>query len=145
MAIEMQISKELHALLRSLPSAPPEIGGLIGQSTDSGMIDTAVIDHGQFIFRDICRYTPNVAALNHVICDWNHHGIVLRGIFHTHKAGHGCQLLSSTDINYILKIMEGGPSELYFPVIIPGDGIYPYLAKYNRISGLSIFAEKLEI
>ena len=69
--IKMKLTKTLYQLLYNLPSAPPEIGGLIGQSRKSDTIDTAFIDEGKFVYQDICQYTPDEILLNHIIADSN--------------------------------------------------------------------------
>lgn len=142
--IKMKLTKTLYQLLYNLPSAPPEIGGLIGQSRKSDTIDTAFIDEGKFVYQDICQYTPDEILLNHIIADWNNHRIALSGIFHTHKVGNGCQYFSSSDINYIQAIMKDSSSKLYFPIIVPRIGVFPYLVEYNQTSGLSILIDKVE-
>lgn len=98
----MLITESLYNLLYNLPSAPPEMGGLLGQSKNT--INTIFVDSGKISFRKSCQYVPNELLLNQTISDWDAQGIIFKGIFHTHKEGHGCQCLSSADIVYIRSI-----------------------------------------
>lgn len=100
----MLITESLYNLLYNLPSAPPEMGGLLGQSKNT--INTIFVDSGKISFRKSCQYVPNELLLNQTISDWDAQGIIFKGIFHTHKEGHGCQCLSSADIVYIRSIMN---------------------------------------
>ena len=92
-----------------------------------------------------CQYVPNELLLNQTISDWDAQGIIFKGIFHTHKEGHGCQCLSSADIVYIRSIMNAYVKKLYFPIVIPHTGVFPYLAVYDQLSGLSITPEELNL
>lgn len=136
------ITESLYNLLYNLPSAPPEMGGLLGQSK------TQLIPFCRFrkiSFRKSCQYVPNELLLNQTISDWDAQGIIFKGIFHTHKEGHGCQCLSSADIVYIRSIMNAYVKKLYFPIVIPHTGVFPYLAVYDQLSGLSITPEELNL
>ena len=35
--------------------------------------------------------------------------------------------------------------KLYFPIVIPHTGVFPYLAVYDQLSGLSITPEELNL
>lgn len=137
------ITESLYNLLYNLPSAPPEMGGLLGQSKNT--INTIFVDSGKISFRKSCQYVPNELLLNQTISDWDAQGIIFKGIFHTHKEGHGCQCLSSADIVYIRSIMNAYVKKLYFPIVIPHTGVFPYLAVYDQLSGLSITPEELNL
>ena len=137
------ITESLYNLLYNLPSAPPEMGGLLGQSKNT--INTIFVDSGKISFRKSCQYVPNELLLNQTISDWDAQGIIFKGIFHTHKEGHGCQCLSSADIGYIRSIMNAYVKKLYFPIVIPHTGVFPYLAVYDQLSGLSITPEELNL
>lgn len=100
----MLITESLYNLLYNLPSAPPEMGGLLGQSKNT--INTIFVDSGKISFRKSCQYVPNELLLNQTISDWDAQGIIFKGIFHTHKEGHGCQCLSSADIVYRLTSID---------------------------------------
>lgn len=78
----MLITESLYNLLYNLPTAPPEVGGLLGQSKDT--IDTIFVDSGKTLLFESCQYAPNELLLNQTIFDWNCQGIMLKGIFHTH-------------------------------------------------------------
>ena len=95
---------------------------------------------------------PDVASLQEYVTssgilrnEHNFAGIIFKGIFHTHKEGHGCQCLSSADIVYIRSIMNAYVKKLYFPIVIPHTGVFPYLAVYDQLSGLSITPEELNL
>jgi hypothetical protein len=51
------ITESLYNLLYNLPSAPPEMGGLLGQSKNT--INTIFVDSGKISFRKSCQYVPN--------------------------------------------------------------------------------------
>ena len=141
--IVVLITESLYNLLYNLPTAPPEVGGLLGQSKDT--IDTIFVDSGKTLLFESCQYAPNELLLNQTIFDWNCQGIMLKGIFHTHKAGRGCERLSSADISYIRSIMKTCVKKLYFPIVIPHIGVFPYLAAYDELLGLSIISEELNL
>lgn len=116
----------LGELLCSLPSAPPEMGGILGGK--SGIISTFVIDAGLESFNNYDHYSPNIQKLNQVINDWAKKEISFCGIFHSHFPG-GDQL-SLGDKKYIQRIMLSMPPDtntLYFPLILP-TGIIGYQA-----------------
>lgn len=115
------------ALCDAFSPVPPEAGGILGSK--DGCVCAFVYDPGT---PDISRncYTPDVDFLNSVIEQWQEEGITFCGIVHSHPAGH--RKLSNVDLAYIQTIMNCMPAqirELYFPVIIPGEGIFPYQAK----------------
>lgn len=115
------------ALSAAFSPVPPEAGGILGSR--NGCICVFVYDPG---IPDISRncYTPDVDFLNRVIEQWQEEGITFCGIVHSHPAGH--RKLSNVDLAYIQTIMNCMPAqirELYFPVIIPGEGIFPYQAR----------------
>lgn len=116
-----------NTLCNTFAPVPPEAGGILGSR--NGCICAFVYDPGT---PDISRncYTPDVDFLNSVIEQWQEEGITFCGIVHSHPAGH--RKLSNVDLAYIQTIMNCMPAqirELYFPVIIPGEGIFPYQAK----------------
>lgn len=49
------------------------------------------------------------------------------------------------DIVYIRSIMNAYVKKLYFPIVIPHTGVFPYLAVYDQLSGLSITPEELNL
>lgn len=103
----MLITESLYNLLYNLPSAPPEMGGLLGQSKNT--INTIFVDSGKISFRKSCQYVPNELLLNQTISDWDAQGIIFKGIFHTHKEGHGCQCLDTLGVG---KSLEKGVNKL---------------------------------
>jgi len=140
----MIISKStLLELLRQLPEAPPEIGGILGGK--SGVVCTAAIDTGIDAGR-ACSYTPDVEKLNKVIAEWQENGIEFAGIFHMHFFG--VRSLSKEDVTYIAAIMESMPKcveLLYFPVIVmPAEEVVVYKAQFKD-GQLTIVEEKLSI
>lgn len=115
-----------HALCTSFAPTPPEAGGILGQQ--NGCICAFAYDPGTPDLTRNC-YTPNVDFLNRIIAQWLEQGITFCGIIHSHPPGQ--RQLSEADLSYIRAIRDCMPeqiSELYFPIIIPGEGIFPYLS-----------------
>lgn len=122
----MNLLKEIYDLLISLPSVPPESGGLLGGH--NGTITMFVSDEGKAPDSDY-KYEPDTEFLNAVIDKWINNGIDFMGICHTHPAN--CEKLSDVDIDYINKIMRsvsGYTDKLYFPLIIPNEKIVCFYA-----------------
>lgn len=110
---------------------PPEAGGILG-SVD-GCICAFVYDSGMPDMTRNC-YTPDVDFLNRVIEQWQSQGITFCGIVHSHPAGQ--RELSEADQNYIRVILECMPGQinaLYFPIVIPGEGVFSYLAQRGTV------------
>lgn len=42
-------------------------------------------------------------------------------------------------------LMNAYVKKLYFPIVIPHTGVFPYLAVYDQLSGLSITPEELNL
>lgn len=140
----MNISADIcQRILNSVPTAPPEIGGILGSM--NGIICQCRIDTG---CSDGCGcfYSPDVEALNDTIRHWQQRGILFCGIFHTHFFG--VKTLSDGDIAYINAILQAMPaciSELYFPlVVLPDRQIVPYLATRDG-NTVKIKSEELTI
>lgn len=90
-------------------------------------------------------YKPNTEMLNHSISAWHAQGIRFCGIFHSHPPGQ--RTLSHGDLAYIRTIMDAMPDgvdQLYFPIVIPGEGIYPFVAERTE-SGLQIRKDEMEL
>ncbi len=115
---ELKITKKnLLNLLQRLPEELPETGGIIGGKNEE--ITEYWIDKTALKEKNMCRYTPDVDAINEQIRKWNQNNIVFLGIFHTHYFG--VRTLSKGDIEYMYKIMRVMPSSvdvLYFPIIV---------------------------
>lgn len=130
----------------SCPSAPPEVGGLLGSSQD-GVIDNIYIDAGNSR-TDCFQYTPNTAILNTVISEWEEAGISILGIWHTHPVSSEGLGLSSADKDYIASILYSIPREtpgLYFPVVFPEyEAIDVFWAK-RGLEEIEINAEELAV
>lgn len=127
----MNILEDIYQYIcNSVPSIPPEIGGILG-SVD-GVVCKCQIDPGHPQSCG-CFYSPNVDILNKILNSWQRDGILFFGIFHTHFFG--VQTLSDGDIAYINAILQAMPSyihELYFPVVVlPEKRMIPYLATRN--------------
>lgn len=123
----MRIYEEtLQKILSSFPEVPPENGGILGQK--DGIICAYLHDRkAQSVERAI--YVPNVDWMNRCIQEWELFGIEFAGIVHSHPQE--CTTLSGPDRAYIREIMTAMPyhiSELFFPILVPGKGIYPYKA-----------------
>lgn len=115
-------------ICNSVPSAPPEIGGILGSM--DGVVCKCQIDSGRPKSCG-CSYSPNVDILNNTINSWQKEGILFHGIFHTHFFG--VRTLSDGDIAYIDAILHAMPvyiHELYFPIVVlPEKQMVPYLAR----------------
>ena len=127
----MYIVKDVYQYIcNSVPSVPPEIGGILGSM--DGVICKCQIDLGHPKSCG-CFYSPNVDILNRTINSWKKDGIHFNGLFHTHFFG--VQTLSDGDIAYINTIMHAMPSyihKLYFPIVVlPEKRMVPYLATRN--------------
>lgn len=114
-------------LCTAFSPVPPEAGGILG--CVDGCVCAFVYDPGT---PDLTRgcYTPNVAFLNDVIARWQTEGITFCGIVHSHPKGQ--RSLSEADLDYIKVILDHMPpqiSALYFPIVIPGEGVFSYLAR----------------
>ena len=140
----MTIDQHTYDTLRSAFSpVPPEAGGILG-SVD-GCVCAFVYDPGIPDMTLNC-YAPDVDFLNRIIEQWQEKGISFCGIVHSHPLGH--QKLSNVDLSYIQTIMDCMPEsiqELYFPVIIPGEGIFPYLSRRGSavtLDTINIIKEK---
>ena len=120
----MTIKKEIHdSLVEHCPPVLPETGGLIGGRND--IVTTFMLDrpgaHG--------RYAPDVNRLNKTIAEWQERGISFYGLWHSHCTGG--EELSTPDVIYIKKIMQAMPgsiTQLYFPLVFPGDKLLPFVA-----------------
>jgi proteasome lid subunit RPN8/RPN11 len=127
--IIMNIRQDVYLeLLHNCPPAPPETGGILGGQKN--VITTIAFDVIDAL--DCGTYTPNVTNLNTVIASWSENNIDFMGVFHSHCPSGAA--LSKRDRKYIEQIMLAMPREmtrLYFPLIIPGDRIIPYVARRN--------------
>ena len=120
-----------HRLCTAFSPVPPEAGGILGSR--NGCVCAFVYDPGTPDMTRNC-YTPDVDFLNRVIAQWQTEGITFCGIVHSHPPGQ--QNLSEADRAYIQTILDWMPDriqELYFPIVIPGDGIFPYLARRGSV------------
>jgi len=129
----MQIKKEIYnKIICKCPEAPPEVGGILGG--EKGVISIFALDIPENS-NAANRYMPNTENLNSIITAWGNNGIKFFGIFHTHfPYGYS---LSTEDEQYIHQIMSAMPAyvkDLFFPVVIPGDGMASFKAiRENKI------------
>ena len=123
----MRIKKAVYdQILDYCPVVPPEVGGILGASTDA--IDFVAFDVGSGEMKS-ATYIPNVVMLNQKLNEWQQNGISFRGLFHTHPKDQNT--LSQDDIEYIEKIMfalHPIVSVLYFPIVIPQSHLISYKA-----------------
>lgn len=108
--------KKLLELFNALPDELPETGGIIGGVNNE--ITEYWIDN---VSKEncICKYAPNVDAINDQIKKWSKNNIEFFGIFHTHYFG--VKTLSEGDAIYMRKIIDAMPSRveaLYFPIMV---------------------------
>lgn len=136
----MKISNETFLnILSSVPSAPPECGGIIGDQ--SGVISELCIDNTGS--KEYVVYEPNVDYLNRTIEEWRRSGISFYGIIHSHMKNEPD--LSKGDIEYIqlvLADLDVG-AKLYFPIVLPGH-IIPFVATKTDNS-INIQKEELDV
>ncbi len=114
-------------IMHMYPIVPPENGGIIGGI--GGVVDTYFHDPYKNSLKNAI-YEPNTALLNEIICTWDQMKIDFMGVVHSHQ--YGQYSLSAGDIEYINAIMQSIPNKidhLLFPIIIPNDKIYSYVAK----------------
>lgn len=122
----MKITRSVYnEIINGCPCSPIEAGGILG--AEQGVIKYVVFDS---MGGEYGKYVPNTDNLNCTISDWQCKQIDFAGIFHSHyPVG---ELLSEPDIEYIKTIMtalKNACSELYFPIVIPGEKIVSYKAE----------------
>lgn len=127
----MKVSYDIYkTLLETPPIVPPECGGILGGK--NGEVINIAFDKSAKIYNSAV-YNPNIDYLNEIIAYWNNQGIDFLGIFHTHMQNN--TTLSNDDISNIRKIMMCMPNVirvLYFPIVVPRKGVFPYIAKKNK-------------
>jgi len=133
-------------MINEMAPVPPETGGIIGGHGD--IVEYVCFDtpniNGAAVNLPPCRYIPNVGLLNEQIEEWRIQGIDFYGVFHTHS--HSMHELSSGDKDYIMTIMKAMPefvSELYFPLVLPGESMVSYIATRND-KGIFINGDTIE-
>lgn len=117
----------LQKIIKSCLPVPPETGGYIGKKAD--IICEFEFDPG-IAQVNAGIYVPNVTLLNGVMKKWNDDGISFCGILHTHLPGQ--ESLSAEDKRFITDIMTLNKNiftMLYFPIVIPGNGLFFYQAE----------------
>lgn len=113
-------------MIDSFSSVPPEAGGIIGKRDN---IICAYLHDTKTQCIDRATYIPDIEWMNCMIQEWAYSGIEFAGIVHSHPKE--CSTLSGPDRAYICEIMNAMPThitELYFPIILPGEGMYAYKA-----------------
>ena len=137
----MTITEDAYLKLLSLPKVPPETGGLLGRH--NGVIDSVYFDKSVQMLQQAV-YVPDIDALNIQLSEWEGN-TDFSGIFHSHlpdSAG-----LSGEDVRYINLIMMSMPwhiSELYFPIVLPGQRILAFRAK-NQNNQIFIIEDKITV
>lgn len=119
-----------------------EIGGIIGGNSN---IITHFEYDNNYSIKNKNMYVPNIKYLNEIIFEWEKQSVELYGVFHTHPMGQ--TTLSNDDIVTIKNIMMALPESvkfLYFPIVIPNDMIYPYVAK-REDNKINIYLEDIDI
>ena len=119
-------SSTYQKIMSSYPIVPPENGGIIGGI--NGIVN--VYYHDSTEQNQVkAVYSPNVELLNKIINGWSQSGIDFMGIVHSHPMTQ--KDLSSSDIDYISHILATVPNKfnhLYFPILIPNQKLYSYIA-----------------
>lgn len=139
----MTITEPCYQALLTLPSVPPEIGGLLGGH--GGTIDTWYRDRSAPVL-ERAIYIPNLQCLNQQLARWKIRQIDFMGIFHSHPKGE--QQLSQADKTYIGEIFDAMPpyiSRLFFPVVIPGEKIVPFCAQKKPGGTMEIVLDTIKI
>ena len=129
-------------ILDYCPVVPPEVGGILGASTD--VIDLVAFDVGSREMNSV-TYEPNVDILNKQLNAWTQDGITFCGLFHTHPMEQNT--LSQDDIEYIEKIMfslDSIVSSLYFPIVIPNSHLISYKG-INQNHSILIVSDKIDL
>lgn len=128
----MEIRHQIYQkLLHSFPAVPPEAGAVLGGQ--NGTVTHFAYDSGIPCYESAI-YTPSTDELNKVIQKWSGHDISFYGIAHSHPPGQ--VELSISDMAYIMRIMDHMPDSiqaLFFPLVIPGERIIPFVG--HRASG----------
>ena len=129
-------------IMNSYPIVPPENGGIIGGM--NGVVNAYYHDNTEQD-QSCAVYLPNIVVLNQKITSWSQSGIDFMGIIHSHPT---TQIdLSSSDIDYITHIMANVPyniNYLYFPIAIPNNMLYSYIA-LRCDSGIQIKSDEIKI
>lgn len=140
----MQIYKDiLNDIRDSMPSIPPETGGILGGK--NGQICIWEFDAG---YKESgCIYRPNVDYLNGIIAAWINDGFDFMGILHIHFGG--SRYLSKGDMIYIEKIMKAMPGSvrrLYFPLITqPEKDFISYKAVRSFWGSIKVKSDQVKV
>jgi molybdopterin/thiamine biosynthesis adenylyltransferase/proteasome lid subunit RPN8/RPN11 len=110
---------------------PAESGGILGSRDGGNIIDRYCFDDTAHTTGN--TYSPDTAALNRIVAEWNANGIELVGFIHSHPAGR--RLPSREDWRYVRAIMDALDVHDRFlmpiaGVATPPNGtvkIYPYV------------------
>ena len=139
----MRIKRSVYnKILDFCPVVPPEVGGILGATTD--VIDSVTFDVGSREMNS-ATYEPNVEILNKQLNEWQQEGIAFCGLFHTHPKDQNS--LSKDDIDYIETIMFSLyplVSALYFPIVIPHSRLISYKA-INQNHNILIVNDKIDL
>ena len=107
-----EVANQIEITIGSLPA---ETGGFLGTS-DGKTIDHFYFDHTAET--SAATYTPNVAAVNRKLKEWNKAGVRLIGNVHSHPEGYIRP--SHADVKYAQRIMEAlDLPEFYILIIQP--------------------------
>ena len=129
-------------MIDSYTVVPHEQGGILGEK--NGIICAYFHDVSTQSIT-FATYTPNIERLNTQIKLWTQQNIRFCGIIHSHPLDQ--KYLSEQDQQYIRSITEAVPkyiTKLFFPIIIPGHGIYSY-SVYTDQPNFSIHPDKIII
>lgn len=141
----MQIESWIYEqILNKMPTVPPETGGILGWKRPR-WICAVDFDRGIPAPKGM-QYCPDVGRLNAVIEEWGKKSVRFAGIFHSHRAGN--EKLSKEDLRYAKMIMNTMPDDietLYFPIVIPGQKMIPYLARRTENGEIDIREDEIII
>ena len=102
-------------IVNTIGSIDPEQGGILGSSSNDGVIDHFVHDSNAQV--GYASYTPNIEFLEETINNsWYKDGVELFGFIHSHPAR--CKSLSGADVEYACRIMSAiGYESLFMPIV----------------------------
>lgn len=138
----MKLKRAVYDLIKnSYSQVPPEAGGIIGRINDT----VCAYMHDNSIQSDkSAEYVPDVDVMNECIRQWGKKKVSFCGIIHSHLSGE--RSLSNGDMDYIEEMFDfnSAINELYFPLVIPKEGMIVYKVIRGR-NGLITAEEPIEL
>ena len=108
-------------IISILGKKKPELGGMLGYSSDQSVIDSFVFDKDAKV--NSVEYTPNTDFLNNVLNnEWASKGIYFAGFVHSHPGDY--DVLSKADIEYAYKLIGAFDLDYVFVPIVTSSYAY---------------------